>query len=423
MLAPVGVARGGILISNIMVVDSIMGSGKTTWAIRHMNEHVDQRFIFITPYLKESERIQNACPELGFIIPEDRPTKQAHFHELLREGKNIAISHELFRRLELSKPERKLVEEYGYTLILDEVLEVLELVDISRDDLQDLIAQKRIIISDDNIARWNGKYSGEFNALKVQMQRKSIQICENNELMWAFPLDLLCAFREVYILTFMFEGSIMEQYLKINDLVGEYCYIADGQLLPGKQDLSEEKQALKHRIRIYHGHLNDIGINPFKQRKLKQGRQSKEMPFSRGWTEKGTKNGNLKQAKMNAYNYFTNIEKVSSDEAMWSILKEKRAFNKPNLRGHYTKSFCPCNCRASNDYRERSCMAYLVDVYCNPIIANWVQGHGGNLDRDNYALSQLLQWMWRSRLRDGKEVSIYIPSQRMRELLESWFES
>ena len=417
--AETNTAKGGESITEIRIVDSLMGSGKTTWAIRHMNENPDRPYIFITPYLSEGVRIQEACPGLDFISPEEQPTKQAHFHKLLHDGRNIVISHELFKLLELSGPEVELVQRYGYTLMLDEVLEVLDLVDISADDLHDLIGQERIIVSSEGKVSWNGKYFGEFNPLMRQVKRKSIQMCETGELVWMFPIELLMAFAEVYILTFMFEGSIMEQYLKIHGLTGEYYYIEDGRLQAGKQDLRSEKQRLRELIDIYEGALNDIGANPHKLRMVR-GRKPREMPFSRGWTDKGLKNGNIKQAKRNAYNYLHNHQHTSSDDAMWSMLMEKRPGSKPSLNGRYVQSFCPCNCRACNNYRERSSLVYMVDVYCNPAIVNWLEKHGGNIDRDAYALSQLLQWMWRSRLRDGDSIGIYLPSQRMRDLLQAW---
>ena len=84
----------------IQIIDSIMGSGKTTWAIRFMNEHPQNRYIYITPYLQEAERIAEACPKLHFRQPTETISKQASFFQLLKEGENMAISHELFSRLE-----------------------------------------------------------------------------------------------------------------------------------------------------------------------------------------------------------------------------------------------------------------------------------------------------------------------------------
>lgn len=43
---------------NINIVDSIMGSGKTSWAIQYMNEAPTyQKFIYITPFKTEVERV------------------------------------------------------------------------------------------------------------------------------------------------------------------------------------------------------------------------------------------------------------------------------------------------------------------------------------------------------------------------------
>lgn len=41
----------------IKVCDAIMGSGKSSAAITYMNEHPDDKFIYITPYLNEVKRI------------------------------------------------------------------------------------------------------------------------------------------------------------------------------------------------------------------------------------------------------------------------------------------------------------------------------------------------------------------------------
>lgn len=40
-----------------IIVDSIMGSGKSSFAINYMNK-TDDRFIYITPFLSEIERVK-----------------------------------------------------------------------------------------------------------------------------------------------------------------------------------------------------------------------------------------------------------------------------------------------------------------------------------------------------------------------------
>ena len=41
---------------NVTIVDSIMGSGKTEWAIQYMIDNPEKRFIYITPFLDEIEK-------------------------------------------------------------------------------------------------------------------------------------------------------------------------------------------------------------------------------------------------------------------------------------------------------------------------------------------------------------------------------
>lgn len=42
------------------------------------------------------------------------------------------------------------------------------------------------------------------------------------------------------------------------------------------------------------------------------------------------------------------------------------------------------------------------------------------MDAELYALSEMLQWIWRSRIRNGEEINIYVASKRMRGLLIRW---
>ena len=45
------------------------------------------------------------------------------------------------------------------------------------------------------------------------------------------------------------------------------------------------------------------------------------------------------------------------------------------------------------------------------------------VDDDMYSLSTMIQWIWRSRIRDGGEINVYVPSLRMRTLFENWLDN
>ena len=103
---------------------------------------------------------------------------------------------------------------------------------------------------------------------------------------------------------------------------------------------------------------------------------------------------------------------------MWTTFKD---FEKDIKDKNYnSKSFVPHNCRATNNYRERNNLVYLVNRFINPIYVNFFKEKGILLDEDMYATAELLQWIWRSSIRDGKNVNLYIPSVRMRSLLKKW---
>ena len=38
------------------------------------------------------------------------------------------------------------------------------------------------------------------------------------------------------------------------------------------------------------------------------------------------------------------------------------------------------------------------------------------VSQDDFALSEMVQWVWRSAIRDGKPITLYIPSDRMYQL-------
>jgi len=48
-------------------------------------------------------------------------------------------------------------------------------------------------------------------------------------------------------------------------------------------------------------------------------------------------------------------------------------------------------------------------------------GHRGVMfDQDKWALSEMVQFVWRSAIRDEKPITLYVPSKRMRDLFINW---
>ena len=145
--------------------------------------------------------------------------------------------------------------------------------------------------------------------------------------------------------------------------------------------------------------------------------------LSKNWYSKnikGTKKDNeiiAKQLIKNIQNFFKNITRTSLSDNMWTTFKSFKS----NLSGQgYTKGFVSCSARATNEFRNKKALAYMLNRYLNPNIKKFFGIFDVRLNEDKYALSELLQWIFRSQIRMGKPINIYIPSVRMRNLLIGW---
>jgi len=65
-------------------------------------------------------------------------------------------------------------------------------------------------------------------------------------------------------------------------------------------------------------------------------------------------------------------------------------------------------------------VAYLVNVFFRVPVSRYLKAMFINLDEDLFALSEMIQFIWRSRIREGKPIDLFIPSGRMRHLLKAW---
>ena len=65
-------------------------------------------------------------------------------------------------------------------------------------------------------------------------------------------------------------------------------------------------------------------------------------------------------------------------------------------------------------------MIYLANRFYTPQQINFFRERGVDLNEELWALSELVQWIWRGCIREGKEMNLYIPSYRMRTLLYRW---
>lgn len=394
-----------------------MGTGKSSAAITYINEHPEKNFIYVTPYLDEATRISKGCPNMNFYEPQKQTkfngSKTLHTIDLVKRGKNIATTHQAFR---FYPPELlQLVREKNYTLIIDENVDVLETLEEDAYDIQ--MAIDAGYIED----RGNGIYHLARDVYRGMTHRDLFRILRTRDIVkvagenresfyyWQLPPELITSFGEVYILTYLFGGQSLHHFLEMYQIPYKFIGIAkdtDGTFRFGEVGdyIPQYVSSLPDMIHIINSEkLNMVGDNPF--------------ALSMSWFDKD--GFDVRQLKNNLYNFFHNICPSSATQRMWSTYKE----SKHCLQGKgYTNSFVPFNKKASNEFKERNTVAYCVNLFMNVGQKIFYQSNGVDVNEDDYALSTMAQWIWRSAIRDGKEIWLYVPSRRMRELLTKWIE-
>ncbi len=395
---------------DIKICDAIMGAGKTTAAIHHMNSS-DDHFIFITPYLKECNRIIDSCPIKNFKSPKDKPrSKLFNLHFLLERRFNISSTHALFASY--TDKTIQLIRDGHYTLVMDEVFEIVKEINISNGDVKELLNSGYIDVDRETCrVRWlKDDYEGtSFQDLMLRAKAGTLLYYNNTFLFWMFPPEVFSAFDHVIVLTYLFDAQLQKYYFDVNGF--QYRYIGVEKSDNGEYHFSEKIErkdispGLKQKVNILRtDKYNEIGDEKF--------------AFSSSWADRTFKNPKAAEAMRNRiYNVLRHQFGGCGNDSMWTCFKAQRDRLLPHS---FTRSFVPCSCRATNEFRNRKNLAYCVNVFFNPFLKLYFQERGCQIDEDRYALSEMIQWIWRSAIRDGEKINIYIPSHRMRRLLEKW---
>jgi len=419
----------------IIVIDSYPGSGKTSWAIQKINEIPEsRRFVYITPYLNEIKRIISNCPDKKIKQPdaiEGNGSKMNHLLKLIQSGINIVSTHALFSKINDDLIDALQVN--GYILFLDEVFQTVERYDIveedlkneikdkiTRQDVETLISQGLIKVEEDFRIKWidKNKSLSKYNNLMSLADRDILYFVNGSLLLWTFPIEVFREgiFEQIYILTHRFESQLQSYYYKYFNL--EYCkyYVYKNnneyKIEKGISNDSEWKLLIKQKIKILEDdRLNKVG-DIYKDSK----QRNYQSALSKTWYE--NKSHLYPIVKNNLTNFFVNISKSKSSDRLWTCFQE----NINDLRSkNVTKKFwLACNARATNDYANKKSLAYVINRYVDPFYDDFFEHKNISINQDEYAVSEMMQWIWRSAIRNDEEIFIYIPSLRMRTLLKQY---
>ena len=138
----------------VEIVDSIMGSGKSSSIIKWIDAHYHQRYIYVSPLLSEVEsggRLHQAVRNVEFHSPEDGGEgKSSAMLELLKAGANVSCTHSLYKLM--TDEHFEAIQQHDYIVVVDEEIGLIEAFnDYSIEDLKWLIKEGFIKIGENSV--------------------------------------------------------------------------------------------------------------------------------------------------------------------------------------------------------------------------------------------------------------------------------
>ena len=412
----------------VTIKDRHCGYGKSTEMINSLSP--DRSYLIVVPLNSEVKRfIENAPRDVNLVEPvstrDEDPDKRAtathdrkrdHLRELLDGGHSIVTTHALFTDIAYLAQEGLLL---GYDVMVDEVLSVAHSVThevansgkgVSIQSWKGLYIEHGFATVDPDTGmvyptpEWETKqHLPELSDTLFNMAKaRSLFAVGDNVLVWELPPILLKAVGSLTIYTFLAEGSLMAGFMRRNDINFTH-----------DRDLSSERQFRETAKRLIE--VRDIpSVNRLKLSYSSQQRMTK--------VDHKKVSGALKKIKERLMRGIP-MENVmiTSARDMWYTPSGRPGPFAVGSRMFENTNWVPNTTRGTNDYRHCTHLIYLWDQHLNPRIAEFL-GVDSQRHRDMYAISELIQWVYRTQVRDGKPITLYLPSGRMRKLLQRWLD-
>lgn len=411
----------------IYLIDMPMSCGKTTaifnWMKAYHNKDALQKFLYISPMLSEVEdRVPLECGEMDFHFPNTEVgSKSSDLTTLLRQGKNICCTHSLFTLM--TKEHLELIRKQEYILIIDEEPNLFEAYagGYKKGDIESL--EKR------GLVRVNEEEKGRVEWLWDDMEPNTVysrlkRMCELSQLHCAkrsrdmlvvhLPIDLVTSSKHTILITYKFRDSLLYHYIRMKGIEIEPIE----SLIPDIQYVKTEQQFLEEAKSLI-----TIAETP-STKKIKK------------WSLSATWYTNCSRDKRQAigkaihsiavkHGGYKNIVYTMPKDC---TIKSGKGSGMCCLRKDANlDSFLYSKARATNEYSHVNTMVHAYNRYCNLQCLSYMQDYYGEYLPDNIndvtAISELIQWVWRSAIRNGEPITLYFLSERMERLFIEWLEN
>jgi hypothetical protein len=404
------------------ILEGICGVGKSTGMINYLKDNPDGRYLVVLPLLDEIERYQESLPELDFKTPADdrkNGTKTEQFKDFLKDKSNILCTHSLFRLWDADI--ELLIADAGYHIIIDEEVGIIESVGINAQVIENLKKLKYISIdSSTGLVTWNYEESGhaydgekEHQTVITKAKSGSLYCYDDKFFVYELPHRLFVIGEKYTIMTYLFKGNLLDAYLNSHGI--KYNI---------KQIDPEGARKIKEQARDL---IEFVPLTANMKKTRDKNKRSRCKPFSKGFIMKWM----TSKERLSFCNGVRNIvykrEKCDLERVMITCFKcfmETDDGKKPKIcmmPRSMDSCLVPMNARGSNKWGDRDFVIHMADHYPEPHLGKYLSRRSnGSFDPDVYALSMLVQYVYRSAIRNGKPIKLMICSERMEGLFRAW---
>jgi len=412
-----------------VIIDRPCGTGKTTEMLASLKPHL--KYILVTPSLTEITRFIKDSPlNVEIVAPLDnRGPKLIQLEKLLDEGKSVAITHKLFFMTLKLAPKMA-----DYHIIVDEApnpVTFINSIDIQafnevlvNDGYATVNPETRQVVPTERWKRYerpSKDQDGEptySNRIHNDIYKPAIQgqlhAGSNGVFAIATPNQVLLAGLSLTVMTFLSEGTYIRAYLNMlsdgnsKAVYEEELEWPDGWLEKARSLITVETLTLP----------DNINLSFMKQTRRSSDKTCRAIGntlkklFERRWIGVDRTEVLITCARDKWFD-----DRKGRYAGQWA--QHSRLFGRDYGKGGV--KWLPNKTRGTNDFKELSHMIYLYSMSPNPMVQNFL-GVAGRKFADQYALSELVQLVWRLRIRQREPlpITVVIPCDRMRSIFENW---
>ena len=393
----------------IEVVDALPGTGKSTAIFNMMKNSIQEKWIYVSPLLSEVEiRVPHEVPELGFRTPEGK-SKTDDILKLLLDGENIACTHSLFLRM--GAGHWQAIKDQGYTLVLDEEVSVVEKFTggkkgdvplmVKRGDAE--ITGKGKVVLKCDIRDYEQTSQSEV----ADAAHKGILYIPDNAnqadfLVTQVPVELVVASKRTIVLTYLFDGSILQRFLELHGIDWK----------PLQINLFKSNEEVIKSLREKISFKSKPAIDALSK-----------LSLSATWYQRATR-----EQLQGVGAAWWSVARNVPDKALITTLPKTNSQKGSKYVGRnkdrpIANSWLWAGTRATNDYAEKDVVVHLYNRYPSANVSAYFRSYGLPIDEDQFALAEMIQFVLRSAARNGKPIDLYVASPRMKKLLQTWLNS